>query len=89
LRFMGEAPRQGHALRSDLHRSLGRLSGRSPPLECWWTRLLPEVLDVPTGRQSLSDTSTGTNVRRRRLNPMDFGIQVAASLALSKVEARL
>jgi type I restriction enzyme S subunit len=39
-------------------------------------RVLPEVLDVyfrsPSVWPTLSGTSTGTNVRRRRLNPEDF-----------------
>lgn len=39
-------------------------------------RVLPEVLDVyfrsPTVWTSLSGASTGTNVRRKRLNPSDF-----------------
>jgi len=40
------------------------------------TRVLPEVLDVyfrsPSVWPQLSGASTGTNVRRRRLNPKDF-----------------
>jgi len=40
------------------------------------TRVLPEVLDVyfrsPSVWPTLSGASTGTNVRRRRLNPADF-----------------
>jgi type I restriction enzyme S subunit len=39
-------------------------------------RGLPEVLDVhfrtPTVWPTISGASTGTNVRRRRLNPQDF-----------------
>lgn len=39
-------------------------------------RVFPEVLDVyfrtPSVWPKLSETSTGTNVRRRRLNPQDF-----------------
>ena len=41
-----------------------------------WDCTLPEVLDVffrtPTVWPKLSGASTGTNVRRRRLNPADF-----------------
>ena len=40
------------------------------------TRILPEVLDVyfktPSVWEAVAGTSTGTNARRRRLNPSDF-----------------
>lgn len=52
------------------------VSPEFPVFEVDENRVLPEVLDVyfrtPSVWSKLSDTSTGTNVRRRRLNPSDF-----------------
>jgi type I restriction enzyme S subunit len=52
------------------------VSTEFPVFEIDETRVLPEVLDVyfrdPEVWPRLSGRSTGTNVRRRRLNPADF-----------------
>lgn len=52
------------------------VSPEFPVFEVDQSRVLPETLDVyfrtPTVWPILSGTSTGTNVRRRRLNPKDF-----------------
>lgn len=52
------------------------VSTEYPVFEINKDRVLPEVLDVyfrsPLVWPSLSGSSTGTNVRRRRLNPSDF-----------------
>ena len=52
------------------------VSPEFPVFEIDESRVLPEVLDVyfrtPSVWSKLSATSTGTNVRRRRLNPPDF-----------------
>lgn len=52
------------------------VSTEFPVFEVNETRVLPEVLDVyfrtPSVWSSLAEASTGTNVRRRRLNPVDF-----------------
>jgi type I restriction enzyme, S subunit len=52
------------------------VSTEFPVFEINETRVLPEVLDVyfrdPEVWPQLSGSSTGTNVRRRRLNPADF-----------------
>jgi len=52
------------------------VSTEFPVFEVLEDRILPEVLDtyfrMPTVWPLLSGASTGTNVRRRRLNPQDF-----------------
>jgi len=52
------------------------VSTEFPVFEVNESRVLPETLDVyfrtPSVWSRLSDTSTGTNVRRRRLNPEKF-----------------
>jgi type I restriction enzyme S subunit len=52
------------------------VSTEFPVFEVNEDRVLPEVLDIyfrtPTVWPELSGASTGTNVRRRRLNPVDF-----------------
>jgi type I restriction enzyme S subunit len=52
------------------------VSTEFPVFEVIEEKVLPEVLDVhfrsPTVWPELSGSSTGTNVRRRRLNPTDF-----------------
>ena len=52
------------------------VSTEFPVFEVLEDRVLPEVLDAhfktPTVWLKLSGSSTGTNVRRRRLNPQDF-----------------
>lgn len=52
------------------------VSPEFPVFEIKETRVLPEVLDIyfrsPNVWSSLSGASTGTNVRRKRLNPNDF-----------------
>ena len=52
------------------------VSTEFPVFEINQERVLPEVLDVyfrtPAVWQALSGTSTGTNVRRRRLHPREF-----------------
>jgi type I restriction enzyme S subunit len=52
------------------------VSPEFPVFEVDESRVLPEVLDVyfrtPSVWPTLSGASTGTNVRRRRLNPADF-----------------
>jgi type I restriction enzyme S subunit len=52
------------------------VSTEFPVFEVIQERVLPEVLDVhfrsPSVWRELSGASTGTNVRRRRLNPTDF-----------------
>ena len=52
------------------------VSTEFPVFEVIEDRVLPEVLDTyfrtPTVWPSISSASTGTNVRRRRLNPQDF-----------------
>jgi type I restriction enzyme, S subunit len=52
------------------------VSTEFPVFEVLEDRVLPEVLDTYFGSPSvwpeLSGSSTGTNVRRRRLNPNDF-----------------
>jgi type I restriction enzyme, S subunit len=52
------------------------VSTEFPVFEVLENRILPEVLDtylrMPTVWPLLSGASTGTNVRRRRLNPVDF-----------------
>jgi type I restriction enzyme S subunit len=52
------------------------VSPEFPVFEVNEERVLPEVLDVyfrtPSVWPLLSGASTGTNVRRRRLNPADF-----------------
>jgi type I restriction enzyme, S subunit len=52
------------------------VSTEFPVFEVIQEKVLPEVLDVhfrsPTVWPELSGSSTGTNVRRRRLNPTDF-----------------
>lgn len=52
------------------------VSTEFPVFEIDREKVLPEVLDVyfrtPSVWQSLAGTSTGTNVRRRRLNPREF-----------------
>jgi type I restriction enzyme S subunit len=52
------------------------VSPEFPVFEVNEDRVFPEVLDVyfrtPTVWPELSKASTGTNVRRRRLNPQDF-----------------
>jgi type I restriction enzyme, S subunit len=52
------------------------VSTEFPVFEVIEERVLPEVLDVhfrsPSVWPELSSSSTGTNVRRRRLNPTDF-----------------
>jgi type I restriction enzyme S subunit len=52
------------------------VSTEFPVFEVIQDRVLPEVLDTyfrtPTVWPGISDASTGTNVRRRRLNPEDF-----------------
>jgi type I restriction enzyme, S subunit len=52
------------------------VSTEFPVFEIDTTKVLPEVLDTyfrtPTVWPELSGTSTGTNMRRQRLNPADF-----------------
>jgi type I restriction enzyme, S subunit len=52
------------------------VSTEFPVFEVLEDHVLPEVLDIyfrsPNVWPELSDSSTGTNVRRRRLNPSDF-----------------
>ena len=52
------------------------VSPEFPVFEVLDDRVLPEVLDAhfktPTVWPELSSASSGTNVRRRRLNPQDF-----------------
>jgi type I restriction enzyme, S subunit len=52
------------------------VSPEFPVFEVDKTKVLPDVLDVyfrdPNTWESLQGSSTGTNVRRRRLNPTDF-----------------
>jgi type I restriction enzyme S subunit len=52
------------------------VSPEFPVFEIDQSRILPEVLDVyfrtPAIWPTLSTDSTGTNVRRRRINPSDF-----------------
>ncbi|CAN5358172.1 hypothetical protein BH11PLA2_BH11PLA2_38260 [soil metagenome] len=52
------------------------VSTEYPVFEIDTSKVLPEVLDIyfrtPEVWPALSGTSTGTNVRRRRLNPADF-----------------
>ena len=52
------------------------VSTEFPVFELDEQKVLPEVLDVyfrtPSVWPLLSNVSTGTNVRRRRLNPVDF-----------------
>jgi len=52
------------------------VSTEFPVFEVIQEKVLPEVLDVhfrsPAVWPELSGSSTGTNVRRRRLNPTDF-----------------
>ena len=49
---------------------------KDPVFEVREDRVLPEVLDMhfrtPSVWPEISAASTGTNVRRRRLNPLDF-----------------
>lgn len=64
---LGIVPRECHGL---------VVSTEFPVFEINTDRVLPEVLDVhfrtPSVWPELSGASTGTNVRRRRLNPADF-----------------
>lgn len=52
------------------------VSTEFPVFEVREDRILPDVLDIyfrtPSIWPELSGASTGTNVRRRRLNPQDF-----------------
>ena len=52
------------------------VSTEFPVFEVLTDRVLPEVLDIhfktPAVWPDLAGSSTGTNVRRRRLNPSDF-----------------
>jgi len=52
------------------------VSTEFPVFEIEVERVLPEVLDIyfrdPSVWPEISEASTGTNVRRRRLNPRDF-----------------
>lgn len=52
------------------------MSTEFPVFEVDQTRVLPEVLDTyfrtPSVWPALAGASTGTNVRRKRLNPQDF-----------------
>jgi len=52
------------------------VSTEFPVFEIEVERVLPEVLDIyfrdPSVWPEISEASTGTNVRRRRLNPIDF-----------------
>lgn len=74
------------------------VSTEFPVFEIDQERVLPEVLDVyfrtPSVWQRLSGTSTGTNVRRRRLNPREFLAHeiplppMAAQLRLRRIRER-
>lgn len=66
------------------------VSPEFPVFDVYEDKVLPEVLDVyfriPSVWQSLAGTSTGTNVRRRRLHPKEF---LAHEIPLPPMETQL